>query len=145
MAIAVSVMRASSYDYAKVCTEMTHCVDVFWGPRDNLTQVSMTRAELYGIPYGKEVQRRLTIEGFPSGLGAGSEKGDSPTVSSTSNQQRSCTTSAASTATQEHGCYLAAPAAVPIEISLRIAQEKYLRMCPVSDPVRIGILGLAAC
>lgn len=51
---------------------------LYVGPRDNLTQVHMTRAELDGTPYGKEVQRRLTIEGFPSGLGAGGEKGEAP-------------------------------------------------------------------
>jgi len=51
---------------------------LYVGPRDNLTQLSMTRAELDGTPYGKEVQRRLTIEGFPGGLGAGTEKGDAP-------------------------------------------------------------------
>jgi len=51
---------------------------LYVGPRDNLTQVPMTRAELDGTPYGKEVQRRLTIEGFPSGSGAGSEKGEAP-------------------------------------------------------------------
>jgi hypothetical protein len=35
-------------------------------PRDSLTVVLMSRAELEGTPYGKEIQRRLTVEGFPS-------------------------------------------------------------------------------
>src|SRR5579864_4437200 len=36
------------------------------GPSDSLTMVRMSRTELEGTPYGKEIQRRLTIEGFPS-------------------------------------------------------------------------------
>jgi hypothetical protein len=39
---------------------------LYLGPRDSLTEVSMSRAELEGTPYGKEIQRRLTVEGFPS-------------------------------------------------------------------------------
>jgi len=39
---------------------------LYLGPRDSLTMVLMSRAELEGTPYGKEIQRRLTIEGFPS-------------------------------------------------------------------------------
>lgn len=39
---------------------------LYLGPRDSLTAVSMSRAELEGTPYGKEIQRRLTVEGFPS-------------------------------------------------------------------------------
>lgn len=35
---------------------------LYLGPRDSLTQVSMLRAELDGTPYGKEIERRLTIE-----------------------------------------------------------------------------------
>jgi len=54
---------------------------LYLGPRDSLTRVSMTRAELDGTPYGKEVQRRLTIEGFPSDMGAGSEKAELPQFS----------------------------------------------------------------
>ena len=38
---------------------------LYLGPRDSLIQVSVTRAELDGTSYGKEVERRLTIEGFP--------------------------------------------------------------------------------
>ena len=38
---------------------------LYLGPRDSLIQISMTRAELNGTWYGKEVERRLTIEGFP--------------------------------------------------------------------------------
>ena len=38
---------------------------LYLGPRDSLTQVIMPRAELLGTPYGKEMERRLTIEGFP--------------------------------------------------------------------------------
>lgn len=38
---------------------------LYVGPRDTLIQVSVTRAELDGTSYGKEVERRLTIEGFP--------------------------------------------------------------------------------
>ena len=51
---------------------------LYLGPRDSLTQVSMTRAELNDTPYGKEIQRRLTIEGFPSGNGFGTDKAESP-------------------------------------------------------------------
>ena len=39
---------------------------LYLGPRDSLTQIIMPRAELLGTPYGKEIERRLTIEGFPS-------------------------------------------------------------------------------
>lgn len=35
---------------------------LYVGPRDSLTRVSMPRAELEGTPYGKEMERRLTIE-----------------------------------------------------------------------------------
>jgi hypothetical protein len=49
---------------------------LYLGPRDSLTQVSMSRAELEGTPYGKEIQRRLTIEGFPNDLG--NEKAERP-------------------------------------------------------------------
>jgi hypothetical protein len=38
---------------------------LYLGPRDSLIQVSVTRAELDGTSYGKEVERRLTTEGFP--------------------------------------------------------------------------------
>ena len=38
---------------------------LYLGSRDSLIQVSVTRAELDGTSYGKEVERRLTIEGFP--------------------------------------------------------------------------------
>jgi hypothetical protein len=36
----------------------------YLGPRHKLTQVFMPRAELDGTAYGKEIARRLTIEGF---------------------------------------------------------------------------------
>jgi hypothetical protein len=49
---------------------------LYLGPRDGLTEISMSRAELEGTPYGKEIQRRLTIEGFPNNLG--DEKGEAP-------------------------------------------------------------------
>jgi len=51
---------------------------LYLGPRDTLICVSMTRAELDGTPYGKEVKRRLKIEGFPDGFGAGAEKAEEP-------------------------------------------------------------------
>ena len=51
---------------------------LYLGPRDSLISVSMTRAELDGTPYGKEVQRRLKIEGFPDSFGAGAEKAEGP-------------------------------------------------------------------
>lgn len=38
----------------------------YLGPRDSLTAVNMPRAEFADTPYGKEIERRLTIEGFPS-------------------------------------------------------------------------------
>lgn len=39
---------------------------LYLGPRDSLTEAFMPRAELVGTPYGKEMERRLTIEGFPA-------------------------------------------------------------------------------
>jgi len=47
---------------------------LYLGQRDSLTHVSMPAAELEGTPYGKEIQRRLKIEGFPSDLGTRDEK-----------------------------------------------------------------------
>ena len=49
---------------------------LYLGARDTLTEVSMTRADLDGTPYGKEVQRRLKIEGFPSDFGTGDERAE---------------------------------------------------------------------
>jgi len=46
----------------------------YLGPRDRLTQVRMPREELDGTPYGKELQRRLAIEGFPSNLNFGDDE-----------------------------------------------------------------------
>jgi hypothetical protein len=54
---------------------------LYLGPRDSLIRVSMTRAELDGTPYGKEVQRRLKIEGFPDTSGDGADKADGPQFS----------------------------------------------------------------
>lgn len=34
---------------------------LYLGPRDTLTSVSMTRTQLEGTPYGKEIERRLRI------------------------------------------------------------------------------------
>jgi hypothetical protein len=47
---------------------------LYLGPRDSLTEVRMPRIELDGTPYGKELQRRLTIEGFPSNLNFGNDE-----------------------------------------------------------------------
>jgi hypothetical protein len=52
---------------------------LYLGPRDSLIQVSMSRAELEGTPYGKEIQRRLTVEGFPSNFT--NEKNEAPQFS----------------------------------------------------------------
>lgn len=41
---------------------------LYLGPRDSLTQEFMQHSELDGTAYGKEVERRLMIEGFPSSL-----------------------------------------------------------------------------
>ena len=38
---------------------------LYLGPRDSLTSINMTRAELEGTPYEKEIERRLAIEEFP--------------------------------------------------------------------------------
>lgn len=56
---------------------------LYLGPRDSLTAVNMARAELQGTPYGKEMERRLTIEGFPVSLllSLTSEKEDVPQFS----------------------------------------------------------------
>ena len=51
---------------------------LYLGPRDSLTQISMPRSELEGTSYGKEIQRRLKIEGFASDLNFGDEKTESP-------------------------------------------------------------------
>lgn len=51
---------------------------LYLGPRDSLTEVSMTKAELEGTPYGKEIQRRVLIQGFPSEVGVGADKAESP-------------------------------------------------------------------
>lgn len=53
---------------------------LYLGPRDSLTVVEMTRAELEGTPYDKEIQRRLQIEKI-MGLSPGDlypEKAESP-------------------------------------------------------------------
>jgi uncharacterized iron-regulated protein len=54
---------------------------LYLGPRDSLIGVSMTRAELDGTPYGKEVQRRLKIEGFSDSFSDGAEKAEGPQFS----------------------------------------------------------------
>ena len=51
---------------------------LYLGPRDHLTHVSMSSTELEGTPYGKEIQRRLKIEGFPSDLNLRDEKTEAP-------------------------------------------------------------------
>jgi hypothetical protein len=38
---------------------------LYLGPRDSLIVIRMPRVELDGTPYGKEIERRLTIEGIP--------------------------------------------------------------------------------
>jgi hypothetical protein len=38
---------------------------LYLGPRDSLIVLRMPRVELNGTPYGKEIERRLTIEGIP--------------------------------------------------------------------------------
>lgn len=53
---------------------------LYLGPRDSLTQVSMPRAELDGTPYGKEIERRLTIE-LGRSINFISEKEESPQFS----------------------------------------------------------------
>ena len=52
---------------------------LYLGPRDSLTDVHMTRAELDGTPYGKEIDRRLAIEGFPADFAAQLESADRET------------------------------------------------------------------
>ncbi len=52
---------------------------LYLGPRDSLTAVNMPRAELVGTPYGREIERRLTIEGFSSN--SISEKDETPQFS----------------------------------------------------------------
>lgn len=44
--------------------KLKHGADAFLylGPRDSLTSVSMTRAQLQGTAYGREIERRLKIE-----------------------------------------------------------------------------------
>jgi hypothetical protein len=39
---------------------------LYLGPRDSLTNVNMTKAELAGTPYQKEIERRLVLEGIPA-------------------------------------------------------------------------------
>ncbi len=38
---------------------------LYLGPRDGLVDVFMTRGELEGTDYEKEIERRLTLEGIP--------------------------------------------------------------------------------
>ncbi len=52
---------------------------LYLGPRDGLTSVNMTRSELDGTPYGKEIERRLVIEGFPADVAAQLESANSET------------------------------------------------------------------
>ncbi len=52
---------------------------LYLGPRDSLTSVNMTRSELDGTPYGKEIERRLAIEGFPADVTAQLESANSET------------------------------------------------------------------
>ncbi len=52
---------------------------LYLGPRDSLTSVNMTRSELDGTPYGKEIERRLVIEGFPADVAAQLESANSET------------------------------------------------------------------
>jgi hypothetical protein len=47
----------------------------YLGPRDSLTAIGMPRPELVGTPYGKEIERRLSIEGFPPSFIAQVESG----------------------------------------------------------------------
>ena len=51
---------------------------LYLGPRESLTHVSMTRVELDGTLYSKELQRRLTIEGSPSDWATGDDKAEAP-------------------------------------------------------------------
>jgi len=48
---------------------------LYLGPRDSLVAVRMTRAELDATPYGKEIARRLSIEGFPEDFVSQQESG----------------------------------------------------------------------
>jgi hypothetical protein len=52
---------------------------LYLGPRDSLTSIEMTRAELGGTPYGKEIERRLAMEGFPADFAAQLESANSET------------------------------------------------------------------
>ena len=56
---------------------------LYLGPRDSLVGIGMSRAELAGTPYGKEIERRLTIEGFPANFISGleAENGEAPQFS----------------------------------------------------------------
>jgi hypothetical protein len=50
--------------YPSTKPNLRHGADalLYLGPRDSLISVSMTRAQLEGTPYGKEIARRLKIE-----------------------------------------------------------------------------------
>lgn len=52
---------------------------LYVGPRDSLTSIHMTQAELDGTPYGKEIERRLAIIGFPAGFASPSRSANSET------------------------------------------------------------------
>ena len=49
---------------------------LYLGPRDSLTLINMPRAELVGTLYEKEMERRLTIEGFPVNFTSGPASGN---------------------------------------------------------------------
>ncbi len=54
---------------------------LYLGPRDSLTVIYVPHSELAGTPYGKEVERRLAIEGFPRSFIAqqmGSDQNEGP-------------------------------------------------------------------
>jgi hypothetical protein len=52
---------------------------LYVGARDSLTSMHMTRGELDGTPYGKEIERRFAIAGFPADFASKAESTDSET------------------------------------------------------------------
>lgn len=52
---------------------------LYLGPRDSLTSINMTRDQLVGSSYEKEIERRLAIEGFPADFAAQLEATSSET------------------------------------------------------------------
>lgn len=74
---------------------------LYLGPRDSLTSINMTRTELAGTAYENELERRLTIEGFPPDFAAQLEAANSQSLQFLPTESRYRYTATHSAATNE--------------------------------------------